>query len=95
LQAAVDPLVKMCQHMVDIWPKGTGWEKNVFMTNCGLYLQVCIVRLRRVYTLTRCAARVGIVLFHERETGRASKGYRQLGVCVDGGTRESQLGSAR
>lgn len=40
LEAAVDPLVKMCQHMIDIWPKGSGWEKNIFMTNCGLYLQV-------------------------------------------------------
>ncbi|KAJ9125577.1 hypothetical protein QFC22_000539 [Naganishia vaughanmartiniae] len=39
LQAAVDPLVKMCQHMVDIWPKGTEWEKNIFMINCSLYLQ--------------------------------------------------------
>lgn len=40
LQAAVDPLVKMCEHMVDIWPKGTEWEKNIFMINCSLYLQV-------------------------------------------------------
>ncbi|KAJ9109232.1 hypothetical protein QFC21_000561 [Naganishia friedmannii] len=39
LRAAVDPLVKMCQHMVDIWPKGTEWEKNIFMINCSLYLQ--------------------------------------------------------
>jgi hypothetical protein len=45
LRAAVDPLVKMCQHMVDIWPKGTGWEKNVFMVNCGLYLRVRVIRL--------------------------------------------------
>lgn len=42
LQAAVDPLVKMCQHMVDIWPKGTEWEKNIFMINCDLYLQASI-----------------------------------------------------
>ncbi|GHJ85315.1 hypothetical protein NliqN6_1717 [Naganishia liquefaciens] len=39
LQAGVDPLVKMCQHMVDIWPKASEWDKNVFLTNCGLYLQ--------------------------------------------------------
>jgi hypothetical protein len=42
LKAGVDPLVKMCQHMVDIWQKASEWDKNVFMTNCGLYLQVCL-----------------------------------------------------
>lgn len=49
LEVAVDPLVKMCQHMVDIWSKGTGWEKNVFMANCGLYLQVCSSASERIH----------------------------------------------
>lgn len=49
LKAGVDPLVKMCQHMVDMWQKASEWDKNVFMTNCGLYLQVCLPALSKNY----------------------------------------------
>lgn len=40
LKAAADPLMEMCQRMIEM-KRGSGdWEKNIFLINCSMYLQV-------------------------------------------------------
>jgi len=40
LQAAADPLMAMCRQMIEM-KRGSGeWEKDIFLINCSLYLQV-------------------------------------------------------
>ena len=73
LKAGVDPLVKMCQHMVDIWQRASEWDKNVFLTNCGLYLQVCpFARRRRILFANVSTARAGAVRLHKTAADRAA-----------------------
>jgi hypothetical protein len=40
LKAAADPLMEMCRQMIEM-KRGSGeWEKDIFLINCSMYLQV-------------------------------------------------------
>lgn len=44
LEAAVDPPMEMCRRMADLRQKGGQWDKDIFLINCDLYLQVRVKR---------------------------------------------------
>lgn len=40
LDTAVDPLMEMSKRMVEMRKGGSDWERDIFMINCAIYLQV-------------------------------------------------------
>lgn len=41
LKAAADPLMEMCRQMIEMKIGSGQWEKDIFLINCSIYLQVC------------------------------------------------------